>query len=293
MAQRSALPPALRHKEELLELVELKKCGAINEAEFEDAKQALFASSPTPPISVPIVVPPTQTMGSKGKGRGGNKRSSQPDALRPSQPKKPKIPAGTRTLFNFPGFHRDRELSDGIVVRLDSVLPAPSEQLSRKAQTFHCPHCHFHTQHPPALASHVKNHRVLGVDLVDPEQHRLDGLGMNFQREAFHSRFPGVPTDVILCVNQLVTAVENKARLEQQKPRQVGSRGSSTIRPHSTGFKARVLAALLHKRRYTPCIQDKAIATRFSIHKSLLPKWLQQAETILSLIHISEPTRPY
>jgi hypothetical protein len=68
--------------------------------------------------------------------------------------------------------------------------------------------------------------------------------------------------------------------LVQQSPevrkRKKGSRGSSIRRPHSNGFKARVLTAWENKERHSKHTTDTQVANRYSIHKSMLRK-IQEA----------------
>ena len=58
-----------------------------------------------------------------------------------------------------------------------------------------------------------------------------------------------------------------------QKPRKEGSKGPSHRKPHTAGFKTRVLTAFAQKRRYCPNMADTRIAERYGINKSLLTRW--------------------
>jgi hypothetical protein len=139
-----------------------------------------------------------------------------------------------------------------------------------------CPRCHFTTTHGPALASHLTTHRILGIDLVDEGQHRLDGLDITFQMPG--NRFPGIPSDVICCVYAMIRDLE--AQPKPTKPRQAGSKGSTIRKPYTAAFKHRVLTALGQKRRYCPSMADTRIAERYGINKSLLTRWLSQEAEI-------------
>ena len=163
-------------------------------------------------------------------------------------------------------------MKNGTVLRVDkSVEPNANFTDSLKAK-LSCHRCHFTTTHGPALASHLTTHRILGIDLVDEGQHRLDGLDITFQKPGI--RFPGIPTDVICCVYAMISDLE--AEPQPPKPRQAGSKGSTTRKPYTAAFKHRVLTALRQKRRYCPSMPDTRIAERYGINKSLLTKWLSQ-----------------
>ena len=177
----------------------------------------------------------------------------------------------TRTLFDH-GFYQHFTMKNGTVLRVDkSVEPNANFTVSLKAK-LSCHRCHFTTTHGPALASHLTTHRILGIDLVDEGQHRLDGLDITFQKPGI--RFPGIPTDVICCVYAMISDLE--AEPQPPKPRQAGSKGSTTRKPYTAAFKHRVLTALRQKRRYCPSMPDTRIAERYGINKSLLTKWLSQ-----------------
>ena len=92
-----------------------------------------------------------------------------------------------RTLFTY-GFHKDVALAK-FVVRLDNTVVSSDQPESPKS-THTCPRCPFTTSHGPALTSHMTTHRILGMDFVDKDQHRLDGIGVTFKMPRM--RFPGV-----------------------------------------------------------------------------------------------------
>ena len=179
-----------------------------------------------------------------------------------------------RTLFAY-GFHKDVALAK-FVVRLDNSVVSSDQPESQKS-THTCPRCPFTTSHGPALTSHMTKHRILGMDFVPEDQHRLDGLGVTFKMPRI--RFPGVESDVICCVYDIISRLE-EMEPHVQKPRKEGSRGSSHRKPHTASFKARVLTALAQKRRYCPNMADTRIAERYGISKSLLTRWRQQEAEI-------------
>ena len=179
-----------------------------------------------------------------------------------------------RTLFAY-GFHKDVALAK-FVVRLDNSVVSSDQPESQKS-THTCPRCPFTTSHGPALTSHMTKHRILGMDFVPEDQHRLDGLGVTFKMPRI--RFPGVESDVICCVYDIISRLE-EIEPHVQKPRKEGSRGSSHRKPHTATFKARVLTALAQKRRYCPNMADTRIAERYGISKSLLTRWRQQEAEI-------------
>ena len=149
-------------------------------------------------------------------------------------------------------------------------LCTAKEQPESPKSTHTCPRCPFTTSHGPALTSHMTPHRILGMDFVDKDQHRLDGIGVTFKMPRM--RFPGVESDVICCVYDLISHLE-EMEPRVQKPRREGSKGSSHRKPHTAGFKARVLTALAQKRRYCPNMADTRVAERYGINKSLLTRW--------------------
>ena len=175
-----------------------------------------------------------------------------------------------RTLFTY-GFHKDVALAK-FAVRLENTVVSSDQPESPKS-THTCPRCPFTTSHGPALTSHMTTHRILGMDFVDKDQHRLDGIGVTFKMPRM--RFPGVESDVICCVYDLISHLE-EMEPRVQKPRKEGSKGSSHRKPHTAGFKARVLTALAQKRRYCPNMADTRVAERYGINKSILTRWRAQ-----------------
>ena len=164
-------------------------------------------------------------------------------------------------------------MNDGTVLRVDkSVQPNANCTVSPK-EKLSCPRCTFTTSHGPALTSHMTTHRILGMDFVPKDQHRIDGLGVTFKMPRI--RFPGVESDVIYCVYDMIQEMERLEEMESRGPksRKQGSKGSSLRKPHTASFKMRVLTALAQKRRYCPNMADTRIAERYGINKSLLSKW--------------------
>ena len=169
-------------------------------------------------------------------------------------------------------FHIDVTNKKGVTLRCDSVVTPHSTPI----KVYPCPHCSRQFQHAPGLAAHVKVHRVLRVDLVDPSQHRLDGLGIAFNIQTpKDDRYSGIPTDVRLCLEDMVVAV-----VKLNTPRKEGSRGARHRKKHSFFFKARVLTALADKKRYHASLSDYIVALRFNIHKTLLSKWFLKRDLI-------------
>ena len=180
-----------------------------------------------------------------------------------------------RTLFKFK-FTIDKPQPDGSILRVNDSVPANQshgQKIAVKPKEHACPHCDFKTSHGPALTSHMKSHRVYGIDLVKPDQHRIDGLNVTF-KESMHSTpvYPGIPTDVVLCVQEMINKLERESAPKKKK-RKRGSRGSSHRRPYSNRFKARVLVAWEEKERFSKGTPDKVIAQQFKIHKSSLSKY--------------------
>jgi hypothetical protein len=178
-----------------------------------------------------------------------------------------------RTLFAY-GFHKDISLTN-FVVRLDNSVVSSLQPETPKS-TLRCLRCPFTTSHGPALTSHMTTHRILGMDFVPTDQHRLDGLDATFTMPSI--RFPGIPSDVICCVYDMIQHLE-EMQPRVRKPRKEGSKGSCLRKPHTASFKMRVLTALAQKRRYCPNMADTRVAERYGINKSLLTRWrAQEAE---------------
>ena len=170
-------------------------------------------------------------------------------------------------------FHCDVTNKKGVTHRCDAVVAPHSDPI----KLYPCPHCPREFNHAPGLASHVKTHKVLGVDLVEPTQHRLDGLGIAFNIPTLKhdDRYRDIPTDVRLCLRDIILAVE-----KENASRKVGSRGAGQRKRYSFFFKARVLTALADKTRYQASLSDYILARRFNIHKTILSKWLKNSDLI-------------
>ena len=78
----------------------------------------------------------------------------------------------------------------------------------------------------------MTTHRILGMDFVDKDQNRLDGIGVTFKMPRM--RFPGVESDVICCVYDLISHLE-EMEPRVQKPR----RGICIILTSSFDFNQR------------------------------------------------------
>ena len=125
-----------------------------------------------------------------------------------------------RTLFNFK-FTKDKPQPDGSILRVNDSVPANEshgQEIAVKPKEHACPRCDFKTSHGPALASHMKSHRTYGIDLVKPDQHRIDGLNVQFT-ESTHSTpvYPGIPTDVVLCVQEMIGKLERESAPENDR----------------------------------------------------------------------------